>query len=321
MSPRYRVPVRLLLLAWLATLALPAFGKDLWKLTDARGDDHGDGGLSYPSNADIGPGDLDLLSLAAEAGDGGTWFEATFARPVRVPNRETIDDIGTNLATVARLGFYTLNLDLYIDIDRKPGSGGITTLPGRLAEIDPANAWERAVILTPRPNEARGELKRILARKLNYQMSREGSTLKDEQAEAIREQIPGDVEARLFFPTRVRVRGPVIRFFVPDSFLGGPAQAGWSYTVAVSGANVLQSLDLNRVLGRDPKDESLMILPISPGRWADRFGGGRENAPLQPPLVDILVPEGRKQESILGDLGTKKPVVLPGVVPAEAGKP
>lgn len=321
MSPRHRISVHLPLLALLATLAVPALGKDLWKITDPRGDDHGDGNLVYPLNADMATGELDLLSLSAEAGDGGTWFEATFARPIRVPNRETIDDIGTNLASVARFGFYTLNLDLYIDIDRKPGSGGITTLPGRLAEIDPASAWERAVILTPRPNEARGELKRILARKLNDQLSREGNTLKDDQAKAIREQIPGDVEARLFFPTRVRVRGPVIRFFVPDSFLGGPAQADWSYTVAVSGANVLQSLDLNRVLGRDPKDESLMILPVSPGRWADRFGGGRDGAPLQPPLLDILVPPGRKQESILGDFTATKPVVLLGVVPAEAGKP
>lgn len=307
----------LVLLAVVVSAALPACGKDLFKLTDPRGDDHGDGKLAYPLNADLDRGDLDLLSLSAKAGDGGTWFEATFARPVRVPNREIIDDIGTNLSTVARLGFYTVNLDIYVDIDRRPNSGGVFTLPGRMAEIDPAFAWERAIILTPRPNEARGELKRILARQLNDQLSREGSPLKEEQAAIIRGQIPGDVETNLFFPTRVKVRGATISFWVPDSFLGGPAQPTWAYTVAVSGANVLQSLDLNRVLGRSPKDDSLMILPISPGKWGDRFGGGRDNAPLQPPLVDILVPDGRKQETILGDFGPKKPVVLLGVVPAE----
>ena len=37
-----------------------------------------------------------------------------------------------------------------------------------------------------------------------------------------------------------------------------------------------------------------MILPVSPGRWHDRFGGGRENAAIQPPLVDIIVPKGRR---------------------------
>jgi hypothetical protein len=300
-----------------ALVALPASGKDLFRLTDPRGDDHGDGKLSYPGNADIEPGDLDLVSLAAEGGDGGTWFVASFARPVRVPNRETIDDIGTNLSTVARLGFYTLNLDIYVDVDRKPGSGGVFTLPGRLAEIDPASAWERAIILTPRPSEARAELKRILTRQLNDQMGKEGGEMTEEKAAVIRAQIPGDVEDRLFFPTRVQVRGNTIRFFVPGSFLGGPAQPTWAYTVAVSGANVLQSLDLNRVMGRSPKDDALMILPISPGRWGDRFGGGRDNSPLQPPLVDILAPEGRKQETILSDFGPKKPVVLLGVVPAD----
>ena len=35
-----------------------------------------------------------------------------------------------------------------------------------------------------------------------------------------------------------------------------------------------------------------MILPVSPGRWQDRFGGGRENADIQPPLIDIMVPKG-----------------------------
>ena len=74
--------------------------------------------------------------------------------------------------------------------------------------------------------------------------------------------------------------------------------------------------------GRQPEDESLMILPVSPGKWSDRFGGGRENAEIQPPLLDIVVPEGRKQETILGEFNQrrKEPVVLLGVVPAEKAK-
>jgi len=305
-----------------ALLAPPAFAKELFTLRDARGDDHGDGNFVYPLNEELDPGDLDLLSLSARAGNGGTWFDAVFARPIRVPEAEVIDDLGTSLKSVARLGFYTFNLDVYIDTDRVADSGGFKTLPGRLAQIDRASAWERAVVLTPRPHEARGELKRMLARDLNQTLREGAGPMGDAEAAELRSQIPGDVESRIFFPNQVRVRGTKVSFFVPQSFLGGPAKDTWSYVVAVSGADVLQAFDLNRVLGRGSKDEgeeSLMILPISPGKWQDRFGGGRENAPNQPPLVDILVPAGKRQEDVLRDFDARagRPVVLPGVVPSE----
>lgn len=299
-------------------LAMPVFaGKALFKLADPRGDDHGDGNLVYPLNSELDPGDLDLVSLTAEADGDGTLFEATFARPVRVPGREVIDGVGTSLETVARFGFYTMNLDIYIDTDRTPGSGTTSTLPGRQAVVDPASAWEKAVILTPRPHEARAELKRMMNRAIKDEMRDEESTLEEDQAQAMRERIPVDVDERIFFPTKVRVRGNKVSFFVPGQFLNGPARDTWSYVVAVSGANVLQSFDLNRALGRTPQDEALMILPVSPGKWSDRFGGGRENAEIQPPLLDIVVPEGRKQETILGEFNQrrKEPVVLLGVVP------
>lgn len=304
----------LLFLALLSAAAAAAAGPVLFTLTDPRGDDHGDGNIVYPLDEVLNRGDLDLLSLTAHAEKGGTRFEATFAKPVRVPGREAIDDLGTQLSTVARFGFYTLNLDIYIDMDRREGSGGVAMLPGRKAEIDPAHAWDRAILLTPRPFEAREELKRTLLRTL-----KDDESLATAELEALKVQVPGDVESRIFFPTQVKVRGTRISFFVPDSFLGGPAQATWSYVVAVSGANVLQSLDLRRILGRDASEDSLMILPVSPGRWQDRFGGGRDDSPIQPPLLDIIVPEGVKQETLLGDFDARagKRVVLPGVVPAE----
>lgn len=302
----------------LLLLSIPALaGPVLFTLTDPRGDDHGDGNLVYPLN-ELDPGDLDLLSVRAEAERNGTTFELTFAKPVKVPGREPVDDLGTPLDTVARFGFYTLNVDIYIDMDRVPGQGGLEMMPGRNAEVDPANAWERAIILTPRPNEARGELKRMLMRSLNQEAKKEDTTLSDEQIASLRAQIPGDVEERIYFPNQVRVRGQKITFTVPNSFLGGPAKDTWSYVIAVSGSDLLQTTDLRRLLGR-AGPESLMILPVSPGRWHDRFGGGRENAEIQPPLMDIVVPKGKKQEEILADFDqrAKRPVLLPGVVPAE----
>jgi hypothetical protein len=307
----------------LASLIAPsAFGagKEIFTLTDPRGDDHGDGKIVYPNNDDLKPGDLDILSLTAREDGSGTMFEVTFARPVRPPGREAIDDLGTQLDKAARFGFYNLNLDLYIDTDRVAGSGGLTMLPGRHAEIDPATAWEKAVILTPRPNEAKAELKRLLLKTLNEDTKRQSSTLTDAEAEALKKQIPVDIDERIFFPTQIHVRGQKIGFFVPGIFLGGPAKTTWAYVVAASGADLLQSFDLARKLGRDPGDKTLMILPVSPGRWQDRFGGGRENADIQPPLIDVIVPKGGKsQEEVLSDFDAraKRPVKLTGVVPAE----
>jgi len=312
--------VAILLVALLAvpTLAGARTAK-IFELSDPRGDDHGDGTLLYPFNDDYAPGDLDLLSFRARRGDHGTWFEAVFARPVRVPDRRAIDALGTSLASAARFGFYTFNLDVYIDIDREPGSGGVFALPGRKARIAPDAAWDRAVLLTPRPHEARGELKRILLRTLSDEMEQGTAELDETQAQTMRQRIPLDVEERVFFPTLVRVRGRTIEFFVPDSFLGRPADPTWSYVVAVSGANILQSFELTEKLGlSDENDEALMILPLAQGRSTQYFGG-RERAPLQPPLVDILVPEGRRQETVLQSYDPAKhlPVELPGLVPAE----
>jgi C-terminal binding-module, SLH-like, of glucodextranase len=302
----------------ISLLAAPAFGagKEIFTLTDPRGDDHGDGKITYPGNEDLNTGDLDILSLTAHEDGDGTIFEVTFARPVRPPVRRAIDELGTQLDKVARYGFYNLNLDIYIDTDRVPGSGGVTMLPGRHAEIDPATAWEKAIILTPRPAEAKAELKRLLLKTLSQDVNKEGSTLTDVEADALRKQIPIDVDERIYFPTQIRVRGQKISFFVPGIFLGGPAKATWAYVVASSGANLILSFDVARQLG----DPGLMILPVSPGGWHDRFGGGRENAAIQPPLIDVIVPKGgRTQEEILSDFDarTKRPVKLTGVVPAE----
>lgn len=311
-----------LLLALLA--APPAFGKTLFTLSDPRGDDHGDGNFIYPLNEEMDPGDLDLITFSASPARGGTWFEVTFAKPIRVPEAQVIDDLGTSLKSIARHGFYTFNVDIYIDTDRQPGSGAVAMLPGRFAHVDRSAAWERAVVLTPTPNETRGELKRLLMRKLNQELRDENSTMTEDKAAELRGQIPEDVDSRIFFPAQVRVRGNKASFFVPDSFLGGPVKDTWSYVVAVSGADLLASYDLSRVLGRSSgKEDSLMILSVSPGKWTDRFGGGREGAPNQPPLIDILVPKDtRSQESLLQDFDakSKRNAVLLGVVPAEEKK-
>src|SRR6185503_2147410 len=125
-----------------------------------RGDDHGDGDLRYPLREELGPGSMDLLLLVAYPEDDGTRFEATFARPIAKPQAgRTVDIAGETQAQRARFGFYTFNLDLYVDTDRVLGSGRTDTLPGRNLTLAPGSAWEKVILLTPRPYDARDELR------------------------------------------------------------------------------------------------------------------------------------------------------------------
>lgn len=294
--------------------------REIFSLPDPRGDDRGAGSLVYPLRDDLRPGDLDLIRLTARPDSGGTLFEATFAKPITRPGPRTIDVGGGSLSDIARHDFYTFNIDLYVDTDRVPGSGAVSTLPGRKAEIDPSNAWEKAVCLTPRPNEAREALKTILTRYARQDLKAQGEKPDSGRMKTLGQEIRTDIENRVFFPTRIHVFGPTIRFFVPTSFFGGAAKSSWSYVVAVSGAEIVQRLDVAGSLGlaKDAPD-SLMIVPVAPGTWSDRFGGGEDDDPLEPPLVDIVVPRGKSQKAVLEDRDptAKRPVRLPGVVPGD----
>ncbi|MEA2488730.1 MAG: hypothetical protein QOH21_522 [Acidobacteriota bacterium] len=304
---------RFLLISLLAASPLLAKG-NLWSLTDARGDDYGNGALVYPMSADYTKGDLDLVRLTASRVSGGTMFEAMFARPIRIPARQTVDGIGTQLNDVARLGFYTFNIDIYIDTDGVAGSGSTTTLPGRQVMIDPSTAWEKVISLTPDPAMARQELNRIVVRGERRRDESEGKKgiVTDDERRALR----SGVEESVFFPTQIQVNGSRVSFFVPDSFLGGEAKKDWSYVVAVSGADVIQRLDQqNRLMRRGDDSESLMILPVTPGRPTDRFGGALERDTFMPPLVDIIAVGDQKKVLSNYDADAGTPAVLTGVKP------
>lgn len=309
--------------ALLASLALAGRGDLLFTIEDPRGDDRGEGALVYPLGSDLGKGDLDLVRLKAKADKGGTTFEATFARPVRVPGERAIDLGGGTLADTARFGFYTTNLDLYVDMDRKPGSGSVNALPGRRIEIDPAFGWERVICLTPRPNEARAAVKRLIARTLKKE-ARQASPHVDAADDArIEAEVARDVESKIFFPTQISVTGPTIRFWVPGEVLDGPAKPTYAYAIAVSGADIAQKLNLGARLGiGDADEEALMILPVGPTPSTERFGGGRDGDPAQPQVIDVVVPAGTTQKDVLGgyDARTGHLAKLPGIVPAETAK-
>jgi hypothetical protein len=309
----------LLLLALGAVLASACLSRGtrgaapLFTLADPRGDDHGDGDLRYPLREDMPPGSLDLLLLNAYAEEGGTRFEATFARPIARPQAgRTVDLAGETQAQRARFGFYTFNLDVYVDMDRVAGSGRLDTLPGRNLSLAPESAWEKVILLTPRPYEARDMLRGIWRREARAERQRTQGPLSEAAQREVDAAVERELATRVFFPTRVRVTGATVEFFVPNDFFGGHAQPEWGYAVAVTGAALETKVDLPSLLGRDePTGRGLMVLPIAPGDSRERMGGGRLGDPGQSPVVDLVVPEGVTQEQVLGPDAPPWPAVVP----------
>lgn len=293
-----------------------AGGKEIFRISDPRGDDHGDGTVIYPTQGEIRTGDLDMVSFSARSEEDGTTFNVEFAKAIDRPDSMVIDAGGQTLDRVARNGFWKFNVDIYVDMDRQRGSGSTMTLPGRNAVISPDFAWERAICLTPRPSQTRSLLGRQLRKMLEDKLQKQKGRVDPEDASKITNEVYS-VEGSYFFPERVRVTSRNVSFFVPSSFLRGSAQPGWGYVVIVTASIVDDRLNFGNFLGSDVP-MSLMNLPVKDGSWSDRLGTSRKTAVLLPPIVDMIVPEGVKQEDVLRNFNenTGQPVVLTGWVPA-----
>lgn len=268
-----------LLLLPLAVLAQPT---PLLSIDDPAGDDTGDGSLVYPRDSGYEPGDLDLRSLRVFADGNALRFEATFANPVRDPATVRGSGMGSeDLSVFARRGFYAFNLDIYLDTDRLAGSGNTVTLPGRRASFDAAHGWEKAIVLTPRPE--------LMARQL-------ADTLQQVATAA-----PGDVAASIaqsvFFATEVKVRGRTVTFMVPTRFIDAQALVGASLTALVTLSKATVEAELS-LLGNNPKNplERLTLGAAQPeiGRPMVAMGYNSDPAPATA-VVDLLSPAPRQQ--------------------------
>ena len=290
----------------------------LFVLDDPRGDDHGDGQLVYPLRDDLQDGDLDLLRVKATSEREGTEIELTFAHAVRRPDARAVDIAGTALTQVARLGFYTFNVDLYVDTDRVPGSGRRAMLPGRLAEVTADGAWEKVICLTPRPADAREELRRLWLGEMTRDRLSAGGKLDTSTEGFLQREVEREVQSAVFFPNKVHVSGPAITFTVPRSFLGGDADPRWGYVIAVTAADISTKVRLKSLLGAEQAQGGLMIVPLGSIANAEHLGGGRAIDPWEPPILDLVVPPGRLQEEVLTGPTRKigDRVQVPPVVPA-----
>ena len=295
---------------------MPGSAARAFQLDDVVGDDNGAGFLFYPNRDDMRPGDLDIVWMRAENNDDGTWFTVRFKNPIQSP-RGRVTMLGqTPLEQIVRHDFFTFNLDLYIDIDRVENSGILDTAPSREVRVDPDSAWERAVILTPRPDVGQSLLDIFVKRIFGAEEQAELGRLSREDWARIRARARERVEELVSFPRTVRVSGRQLKFFVPREFLGAPASEDWAYTLIVTGADIEQLMRTVRPGQAIP----MMVMPISMGRSYEAFGLPLDHDMNQSPVVDYLSSDPAIQAARLNDydLNTGRLASLPGVVPSGA---
>ncbi|MBK8105089.1 MAG: hypothetical protein IPK42_05805 [Betaproteobacteria bacterium] len=267
------------LLLPLAVLAQPA---PLLTATDPEGDDVGDGSLVYPRSTAWVAGDLDLRSLRVFAEGKDLRFEASLRNPVRSPATVMSPGMGTqSLSAFARHGFYAFNIDIYIDADRAPGSGNTVTLPGRRAQLDPAHAWEKAVVLTPRPELMQRELIAALR----------------EISSAGEAEVAATVQRSVFFPTQIRVQGRTVSFIVPGTFIDAAGLAGASVTAFVTAAPLAIDAGIKMSFGDTGAVRDRFALGVAqPDVGEPELTMGHRAAPAPATaVVDLLSPNPNQQ--------------------------
>lgn len=325
------LPRSIVLPTLVAGLLLGAVGsavaaEPLFVLEDPKGDDWGSGVLIYPDRDDMERGDLDLVRFSAEQRSDGVWFIVEMAQPVRNPVGRVTELGQTPIDRLARNGFYTFNVDIYIDTDRIAGAGEKTAVPGRGVAIDRNFAWEKAIVLTPRPDIARTMLQ------MHYDDQFEAE-LRAEKGRASKEDLK-DVEGRsekrvselYFFPNKVRVNGRQVEFLVPIEFLGGVPEQSWAYTVLVTGADIEQT---GRPGQLSPKRPAMLTMSVARGIRYSQWGIRGDADESTPPVVDLLAPDPDTQPAVLSsyDMVAGRLADVPGVAPdggvavAATGKP
>jgi len=118
-----------------ATLVMPEVGTvtPIISLDDPVGDDHGPGSYVYPTDGVFKKGVFDLTKFSVGEDSRGNLVFTFFIRgPI-----ENVWNSPNGLSVQA--------LDVYIDVDHKPGSGRRMLLPGRNAAVSAKNAWDYAV--------------------------------------------------------------------------------------------------------------------------------------------------------------------------------
>ena len=313
-SLRRRLPYFLCTAILACAASGPTAAETLFTIEDVRGDDDGAGTLIYPNRDDLHRGDLDLVRLSAENRPDGIWFVAEMAQPIRSPVGRVTELGQTPMESIARNGFYTFNLDICIDTDRIAGSGQTGTVPGRGVTIDRQFAWEKCIVLTPRPDVARTMMQMYFDNVLEAELRAKQGKVSPEDVANLQGKSELRVNDLFYFPSKVRVAGRRIEFQVPTDFLGGVPSRSWGYTALVTGADLEQTGRPGHFGASNPM---MMTMTIGRGAQLSQWRTRSDVDDATPPIIDVLAPDPATQQRVLSDYDTvaARLPAIPGLAP------
>lgn len=119
-----------------------AFAKEV-VLKDPKGDDKGPGNYTYPTDAVYTKGSFDLVEASFEV--DGDQIKVTIEVNAKIEDPWDSKAWGGN-------GFSTQMAFVFLDLDKKPGSGHTEGLAGLNVTFAPESAWDKALILSAQGN-------------------------------------------------------------------------------------------------------------------------------------------------------------------------
>ncbi|MBI4859507.1 MAG: hypothetical protein HY815_04505 [Candidatus Riflebacteria bacterium] len=208
-------------------------------------------------NLDGKTGLFDITKFEVIDGGPNVVFEISTARPIP----KTREDLSTEAK-----GWFLQLMDIYIDKDRKPGSGRTRTLPGRAVSFAPDCGWEQMILVTP---QVSFDVRRLI------------------------EQITWDLDFvrmknDIVVAEQVFVEGYTFRVFVPKGQIGEP-QPTWGYQCMMMMFN-----PSNLEYGHFQQGKVKRFPGTNQFGGADEYNG-------HPNVIDVLAPTPEDQYAWLSD--------------------
>jgi carbohydrate-binding DOMON domain-containing protein len=237
---------RIAVLTLAASLAgVQALAADKIAYKDPTGDDNGPGKYVYPTDVVYKKGSFDLTDLSVKKSGSKVDFTVGVNAGLEDPWR-----LGN--------GFSVQLVFVFIDTDGKPGSGHTDSPPGLNVAFDPADAWDKVVVISPQGSS-----------RVKNEVGTKAASMK------------GDVVV----PLRVKGSGKKLTATVDAAELGGGDDvAAWRYQVVVQSNEGF------------PTGNDLMTRRVNEFEGQHRFGGGTDSD-CDPHVVDVLAGEGKGDAS------------------------
>lgn len=221
----------------------------LLDLQDPVADDRGPGYYTYPLDKSLRRGTFDLKRFSVYEEDDVVVFTIQMREYIK-----TTLESGSRGAGEEQ-GFVVNAFDIYIDTDRKRGSGWNKALPGRDLLFSDGMGWEKMIIVTPLSQFRAYDIIKNKTEEIGFQ----------------------DMVPDIIIPDYVQVQRDKIIVRISKSMFGAKPQPDWGYQCLVMGFSNIVSP--NRLLNMDVK---AFATPKDFGGGWDTYG--------DPPVIDMIVP-------------------------------